>query len=66
MRVPILNIGEAEFAREMKHGDKFDARIAPGKCAFAFHNHHANEELCYVIEGTGMLDGESLDYWHGE
>ena len=29
--------------------------IAPGKCAFPFHSHRANEELFYVIEGTGEL-----------
>jgi uncharacterized cupin superfamily protein len=74
MSIPILNIREAEFAREMKHGDRFEARIAPisqrlgakklgynltvvapGMRAFPFHNHHSNEELFYVIEGTGTL-----------
>ena len=29
--------------------------IEPGKRAFPFHNHHANEEMFYVIEGAGTL-----------
>jgi uncharacterized cupin superfamily protein len=29
--------------------------IAPGRCAFPFHSHRANEELFYVVEGTGEL-----------
>ncbi len=29
--------------------------VAPGKRAFPFHNHHANEELFVVLEGEGLL-----------
>lgn len=29
--------------------------IASGKRAFPFHNHHANEEMFYIIEGAGEL-----------
>lgn len=29
--------------------------VPPGKCAFPFHNHHVNEELFLVLEGTGEL-----------
>lgn len=29
--------------------------VAPGKSAFPFHSHRANEELFFVIEGTGQL-----------
>lgn len=29
--------------------------IAPGKRAFPFHSHRANEEMFFVIEGTGQL-----------
>jgi uncharacterized cupin superfamily protein len=29
--------------------------IAPGKRAFPFHNHRANEEVFLVLEGTGEL-----------
>jgi uncharacterized cupin superfamily protein len=29
--------------------------VAPGKAAFPFHNHHANEEMFYVISGVGKL-----------
>jgi uncharacterized cupin superfamily protein len=35
--------------------------VPPGKRAFPFHNHHANEEMFLVIEGSGILrfgDGE--------
>ncbi len=29
--------------------------VPPGKCAFPFHNHHVNEEMFLVLEGTGEL-----------
>ncbi|HEX4331983.1 MAG TPA: cupin domain-containing protein [Usitatibacter sp.] len=29
--------------------------VEPGKRAFPFHNHHANEEMFFVIEGAGRL-----------
>jgi uncharacterized cupin superfamily protein len=29
MRKPVFNIEEAVFVHELKHGDRFDARIAP-------------------------------------
>jgi uncharacterized cupin superfamily protein len=29
--------------------------VPPGKRAYPFHNHHANEEMFYVIEGTGEV-----------
>jgi uncharacterized cupin superfamily protein len=29
--------------------------VAPGRSAFPFHNHRANEELFFVIEGEGRL-----------
>lgn len=29
--------------------------VAPGKSAFPFHSHRANEELFFVIEGEGQL-----------
>lgn len=28
-------------------------RVEPGKRAFPFHNHHANEEMFIIFEGTG-------------
>jgi uncharacterized cupin superfamily protein len=74
MSAPILNIDALETTRELRHGDRFGAKVAriapklgakklgynltvvePGKRAFPFHNHHANEEMFYVIEGTGTL-----------
>ena len=74
MSAPILNIDAAEATRDMRHGDRFGAKVAristkigakklgynltvvePGKRAFPFHNHHANEEMFFVIEGTGTL-----------
>jgi uncharacterized cupin superfamily protein len=30
-------------------------RVPPGKRAFPFHNHHANEELFFVLSGKGTL-----------
>jgi len=29
--------------------------VAPGKRAFPLHNHHANEEMFFVLEGSGEL-----------
>jgi uncharacterized cupin superfamily protein len=29
--------------------------IPPGKRAFPFHNHHVNEEMFFILEGTGEL-----------
>jgi len=71
---PILHIDELEFTRDTRHGDKFEAKLAPvasrlgarklgynvttvppGKRAFPFHNHHANEEMFFVLEGEGTL-----------
>lgn len=74
MKKPIINVNEAEFGRTMRHGDRFDARIAalsthvgaqklaynvtavaPGKRAFPKHNHLNNEELFFILEGSGTL-----------
>lgn len=74
MSAPIVNLDQLATGRELRHGDKFDAKIAPvgprigarklgynvtsvapGKRAFPFHNHHANEEMFFVLEGEGML-----------
>lgn len=30
-------------------------KIAPGKKAFPYHFHYANEEAIYILEGTGTL-----------
>jgi uncharacterized cupin superfamily protein len=29
--------------------------VPPGKAAFPFHLHHANEEMIYIFEGEGVL-----------
>jgi uncharacterized cupin superfamily protein len=29
--------------------------LPPGKCVFPFHNHHVNEEMFYILEGSGEL-----------
>src|SRR3954470_17005508 len=29
--------------------------VPPGKAAFPFHAHHANEEMIYIFEGEGLL-----------
>ena len=36
-------------------------QVPPGKRAWPFHSHHANEEMIFVLEGRGRLrlaDGE--------
>lgn len=35
--------------------------VPPGKRAFPFHNHHINEEMFFVLQGTGEVKiGESI------
>jgi len=29
--------------------------VAPGKRAYPFHNHHANEEMFFILSGTGEV-----------
>jgi uncharacterized cupin superfamily protein len=29
--------------------------VPPGKKAFPFHNHHANEEMAFILSGTGEV-----------
>ena len=29
--------------------------VPPGKIAFPFHNHHANEEMFFVLQGSGEI-----------
>jgi len=71
---PIKNLADVEFSRNLEHGERFSARIAPisseigasklaynvtevapGKRAFPFHNHHTNEEMFFILEGSGVL-----------
>jgi uncharacterized cupin superfamily protein len=33
-------------------------RVPPGKAAFAFHQHHANEEYFFILSGTGVCTNE--------
>ena len=37
-------------------------RLAPGKAAFPYHLHHANEEMFMVLEGTGTLRFADEEY----
>ncbi len=37
-------------------------RLAPGKAAFPFHLHHANEEMFLVLEGEGTLRFADEEY----
>jgi uncharacterized cupin superfamily protein len=81
MTAPIINLDQLEFNRELKHGERFDAKlapvgakigarklgynvtaVAPGKRAFPFHNHHANEEMFFVLEGAGALRFGGIEY----
>jgi uncharacterized cupin superfamily protein len=35
--------------------------VPPGKRAFPFHNHHVNEEMAFILQGTGEVRmGESV------
>lgn len=74
MQKPVVNLKDVSFSREIRHGDKFEAKVAPiglglgarklgynvtavapGKRAFPFHNHHVNEEMFLILQGTGTL-----------
>ena len=37
-------------------------RLAPGKRAWPYHSHYANEEMFYVIEGEGTLRHADKEY----
>lgn len=71
---PIVNLADAPVTRSTRHGERFEAHIAPvstllgarklgynvtvvppGKRAFPLHAHHANEEMFFVLEGSGVL-----------
>ena len=43
-------------------------RVPPGKTAFPFHKHLANEEAIYVVSGTGTmrLDGKEVPVGPGD
>ena len=81
MSAPIVHIDEVEFTRELSHGDRFEAKlapigarlgakklgynltvVAPGKRAFPFHCHHANEEMFFILAGRGTLRFGSAEY----
>jgi uncharacterized cupin superfamily protein len=55
--------GDAFSARVHPLADKVGAhliganvtRVAPGKAAFPFHHHYANEEHFFILAGTGVL-----------
>ncbi len=36
--------------------------VQPGKAAWPYHLHHANEEMFYIIEGEGTLRYDDEDY----
>lgn len=37
--------------------------VPPGKSAFPFHNHRVNEEMAFVLQGTGEVRiGESTSH----
>jgi uncharacterized cupin superfamily protein len=55
--------GEAFQAKLARIGPKIGAKnlgctltvVPPGKRAFPFHVHHANEEMFFILSGTGTL-----------
>ena len=81
MSTPLIHVDDLQFTRDLKHGERFQAKLAPvapligarklgynvtvvppGKRAFPFHNHHANEEMFFVLEGEGTLRFGSSEY----
>jgi uncharacterized cupin superfamily protein len=70
--VPIINLDQLEFNRDTRHGERFEATLAPVALKLGarklgynvtavppgkrpFHNHHANEEMFFILEGAGTL-----------
>ncbi len=81
MNAPIVHIDELVFTRDLRHAERFEAKLAPvartigarklgynvtsvppGKRAFPFHNHHANEEMFFILEGEGTLRFGAVEY----
>ena len=81
MSVPIVHLDELQFTRDLRHSDRFEAKLAPvgprlgarklgynvtsvrpGKRAFPYHNHHANEEMFFILEGEGTLRFGAAEY----
>ena len=62
--------GERYAAQLGRIGPKIGAKklgynltvLPPGKRAFPAHNHHVNEEMFYVIEGSGSLRVGTREY----
>lgn len=62
--------GDAFFAKLGRIGPKIGTKtlgcmltiVPPGKRAFPFHAHHVNEELFFVLSGTGTLRFGSETY----
>lgn len=60
---PPASVAERFGSRTGPVGTRIGARllgynitaVAPGKRAFPAHNHHANEEMFYILQGTGEL-----------
>jgi uncharacterized cupin superfamily protein len=45
-------IGPAIGAKDL--GYSYDV-VPPGRCACPFHSHHAEEEMFFIVSGTGLL-----------
>jgi uncharacterized cupin superfamily protein len=63
-------ISERYGARMGQIGTRIGARklgynltaVAPGKSAFPRHNHHANEEMFFIVQGSGELQVGAARY----
>jgi uncharacterized cupin superfamily protein len=40
----------------------FMLRIPPGKTSFPYHRHHGEEEVVFVVSGSGVVEIEGVDY----
>lgn len=48
----LAHVGKRIGARKLGYNV---TRVAPGKRASPFHNHHVDEEMFFILEGTGTL-----------
>lgn len=53
------NVSADIGARQLGYGVTV---VSPGKRAWSFHNHHANEEMFFILSGTGRLRLGAAEY----
>ena len=61
MNPPIVNLDQLSATRDLRHGEKFDALLAPVGALLGAR------KLGYNVTTVALVaDGADVDYWHGE